>query len=436
MNTPAQNFVDTDDAKSSRLGWLILLIGFGGFMLWAWLAPMDEGAPIPGTVTLVGNRKTIQHSTGGVVDKVLVKEGQTVKAGDVLVKLNTTKSNADLNIVRSQWISLRGAEARLGAERSRLGNVRFPQWFDEHTDDPRVQETVRVQNELFRARNASINNELSALQETEAALVRTLQNVEQSMVQKQSQVRFSEEQMQGLREMAKEGFLARNRLLDAERSNAAVAGSLADDNANLARTRGQLGEVRMRMAQRRSEYQREVQTQLAEVQHQADELESKLSAVQFDNTSAEVRSPVDGVVTALQVFTEGGVVGAGGKLMEIVPVSDKMEIEGQLAVHLVDKIVPGLPVSITFPALQTRKTPIIQGHVRTVSADRLTDQRTGAPFYLVKIEIPPESYKALNGQVILPGMPADSLAKIGERTLIDYLVKPFTDRLRTALTER
>lgn len=425
-----------DERHSARLGWWILLLGFGGFMIWALLAPLDEGATFPGSVTLVGSRKTVAHPYGGVIEKVLVAEGQQVKAGDVLVQLNTTKSDADLNTARAQWITISAALSRLVAERNASSAIRFPDWFVQNAGDPRVQESMRTQNELMRARQGALNADLNAMQESESALLKTLTAIEASTAQKQLQLNASQTQLDGLREMAAEGFMARNRVLEAERNHAAIMGSLADDQAQLARTRGQLGEVRMRMTQRRAEGQKEVQTQLAEVQRQKEELDNRLSSVQFDNSIAEVKSPVDGYVTGLQVFTDGGVVTPGMKLMDVVPTSDRMEIEGQLAVHLIDKVVPGLPVIITFPALNQRRTPTLFGRIRSVSADRLTDIHTGVPYYLVKVEIPPESHAQLEGQQVVPGMPADAFVKLGERTLMNYIVKPLTDRLRSSLTER
>jgi protease secretion system membrane fusion protein len=322
------------------------------------------------------------------------------------------------------------------AERSGTAGVVFPQWFADHPQDARVQETIRIQNELFIARSSALNSELSALRETENALVKSMESMQAGTEQKRVQLRFSEEQLTGMREMEKAGYLPRNRLLEAERTHASLLALLSDDQTQMSRTQGQLGEVRMRMAQRRFETQKDMQGQLADAQRQLGELDNKLNAVQFDNSIAELRSPVDGYITGLQVFTEGGVITPSSKLMEVVPQHDRMEIAGQLAVHLIDKVHPGLPVTISFPALNTRKTPVLEGRVRTVSADRLTDEKSGVPFYLVKVDIPAESYARLDGQVVLPGMPADAFVKLGERSLMTYLLKPLTDRLRSSLSER
>lgn len=436
-NTTATKPAAHADAEgSARRGKAILLAGFLGFFAWAAFAPLDEGVSVPSAVRVLGSTKTIQHPYGGVIDQILVKEGQTVEEGQVLVKLNLTKAQSEQEASRTQWITLRAVEARLLAELSGSASIRYPAWFREHAQDERVRDATDLQNRLLQARLSSVNSELAAMNESAAALRSSLKNLEDSTREKQRQAASSREQLSGLREMEKQGFLARNRLLDAERADAGISAALSDDAANAARVNGQLAELNMRIAQRRFEYQRDVQAQLTDVQRQAEEVQNHLNALNFDVGQATLKSPVAGFVSGLSVHTEGGVVSPGQVLMNIVPKAGAMEVEGQLPIHLANKIAPGMPVDIMFTALKSHQTPIVTGVVNSVSADRLVDAATGAPYFLVKINTTPEGLAKLGQQKITPGMPAEAFIRTGERTFLNYLVKPLTDRWRNSFTEQ
>lgn len=424
----------SEERRKRRWGWTVLLVGFGGFITWASLAPLDQGAPMPGTVTVVGSSKIVQHPYGGVIDEIVVKEGELVKENQVLVKLNQTKLQSDFETVRTQWITVKGKEARLMAELTRAPKITFPKWFEENAKDPQVQTTVRLQEELFRSRREARGAELAALEQNATALTNSIVQMKLAMTSKKEQLRLLQDQLVGLRGLEKEGYLAKNRLLEAERNEAQIKAGLADDSGNLARVEGQLAEVRLRIASRRSDIATEIQSDLSESQRIGEELTNKLKSVNFDKDMALIKSPSEGYVSNLSIGTVGGVIGPGTPLMHVVPKDAPLKIDGQLPVNLVDKVAPGMEVDVMFPALNQRKTPHIPGQVKTVSADRIVDQQ-GHAYYLVQIEITPEGRKLLGGQEIVPGMPAEAFVKQGERTMLNYLFKPLTDRLHKALTE-
>lgn len=427
--------IEMDARKPQRFGWLVVLIGFVGFFTWAAIAPLDKGAAISGTVVVSGNTKTVQHPFGGVIEAIHVKEGDRVKTGDLLMELNATRSSGDVGVLRTQWITLKSMEARLLAEMGKRPSIEFDPWFIEHQNDARVQTATTTQNQLFSSRKQALNSELSAFSQSEVALQNSLKDLQKSLGDKKSQVRYSAEQMQGLRQMAEQGYLANNRLLEAEKQNSAVTAQLSDDQANVARIVGQLGEIRMRKAQRQSEFIADTQSQLTDVQRQIEELNNRLRTAELDNTYQMVKSPVDGIVTGLQYFTVGGVVQPGGKLMDVVPLDQPLEIEGRLPVDVVDKVQTGLDVEIMFTAFNNRTTPHFPGRVSTVSPDRHVDERTGVPYYLVKVKVQDSKERAVAELALQPGMPAEMFIKNGERTLLSYLTKPLTDRLRFALNE-
>ena len=371
--------MNTDETHHARMGWWIVIVGVGGFMLWASLAPLDKGVPLSGTVAVASSRKAIQHPTGGIIEEILVKEGNSVKAGQILITMNATQAKALAEISRVQYFTARAVEARLTAERDGVGSIRFPSEMEDAKDDPRVMSNINLQNQLFVSRRNAIQGEL----------------------------RILKEQLDSLRELTDEGYVARNRMLDIERL----------------------------YFQQKQTYQKEVGTQLAEAQKEAEGLRTRLVSQDFDLANVEVRAPVDGTVVGLSVFTRGGVIAPGFKLMEIVPSEDALVVEGQVPVHLIDKVHTDLKVELIFSAFNQNLTPHVPGIVTHVSADRLIDEVSRLPYYQVKAKVAPEGMKMISNLQVRPGMPVELFVKTGERTLLNYILKPILDHIKMAMTE-
>jgi protease secretion system membrane fusion protein len=429
--------VNTDARSFSRLGWLIVLLGVGGFLLWGVFAPLDKGVPLPGTVAKESNRKSIQHQTGGIVKEILVKDGDVVKAGQVLVRMNGVLVKSAYDTSNAQYLTARASEARLTAERDGAKTIKFPADFEQHKNEPRVMELMSLQNQLLMSRQMSVQNELGSIDENIGGLKEQIKSLEEARDSKKTQMGFLNEQLGGMRDLAKEGYVARNRLLDLERTYAQLSGAVSEDIGNIGRSRRQVLELQMRRAQRASDYQKEVRTQLSDVEKEAQALSARMDAQKFEVDNVEVRAPVGGIVTALAVFTQGGVVQPGFKMMEIVPTDDPLVVEGNLAVNLVDRIHPGLKTELIFSAFNANKTPHIEGEVEEVAADRTVDERTGNAFYKVRVRVTPEGQKkvAAHHMNIRPGMPVELFVKTGERTMMSYLFKPLVDRAHSALSE-
>lgn len=371
--------VNTDAKSQTRLGWWIVLAGVGGFFLWASVAPLDQGVPVSGTVIVSTNRKAIQHPTGGVVGEILVKEGDIVKAGQPLVKMNDIQARAQSEISRVQYFAARAAEARLIAERDGKKSISFPPDLEKEKNNPRVAADMQMQKQLFDSRTKAIHEELAIL----------------------------EEQLASMRDLAKDGYIARNRLLDLERT----------------------------YVERKQGYESEVRTQLVDVQKEAEALKMRQLSLDFDLANAIVRSPVDGTVEGMNVFTNGGVISAGFRMMDIVPSDDKLVIEGRIPVNLIDKLHAGLKVEFIFSAFNDKKTPHVPGEVNMISADRMVDERTGTPYYKMTASVTPEGMKLIRNLKVRPGMPVELFIKTGERTMMNYLMKPLLDRMKVSLTE-
>lgn len=427
--------LDVDDKAKTRKGWLIFLIGFVGFILWASFAPLDQGALMTGRVMVEGNRKTIQHLRGGIVEEILVTDGQKVKEGDVLLRLNPTRTDAELEQIRSRWITTSAMQARLMTEIQNKNTIEYPQWFADHASDPRVLAAVSLQNELFASRRLARDAEVAGLQESIRALNSGVASLKESLTSTRQRLKLSNEEMVGLREMAQAGFLARNRLSEAERQNSALASDLAQETGRMAQLSGQLAEANQRLAQLKSGYLADTQTRLSEVQNQVSELDQQLRTAEFDERNSIVRSPVSGYVVGLKVFTVGGVVSPGQPLMDVAPAEGDLEVRGELAINLVDKVSVGMPVQVKFSSISAVRTPELAGAVDSVSADTLTDEKTGMSYYAVRVALTDEGRKEAERVGIQPGMMAEMFVNTGERTLMNYLFKPLFDRMSFALTE-
>lgn len=428
--------VDTNAHSPLRWGLLVLLIGFGGFALWAGLAPLDAGVTAEAQVQVFGNRKAVQHLEGGSIDEILVKEGDKVQAGETLVRLNRTRALSEQAIASTQYIMAKTTEARLVAERDNVDEVHYaPELVGKYGNDPRFLDARRVQDQLFATRRAALKGEIAILRENLRGAEQQLRGLSEVQKNRQAQINFINQELSGVRALAEEGYLPRNRMLNLERDAAQLQAALSNDVVEAGRARNQIAELKLRILQREQDFQKEVQSQLSEVQKEATSLSDRLNALDYTVRETEIRAPIEGFVQNVTVHTIGGVVGPGVQLMEIVPEDERFIIQAQIPVFSIDKVKPGLEVEITFPAFNHARTPNIPGRVLTVSADRLTDQNTGVPYYLAQVEVTDEGMDLLRYNNIRPGMPAAVLIQTGERTMLSYLLKPFLERLDKSFTE-
>lgn len=430
------NPVDMDDARPRRWGWWLLLIGFGGFLAWALLAPLDAGVSAAGTVVVTGNRKTVQPLVAGKIAAILTKDGDEVKEGQVLVRLDDTASRSQLDISKGQWLTSLATQARLVAERTGAAGLIYPAELREQAQDPRAAAAMALQQQLLVTRRQALRGELAAMGENLRGLELQMRGTEASRSAKEEQARLLGEQLRNMRALSDEGFLARNRVLDQERTVSSIIGAIADDTGVIGRLHQNMAEVRARMLTREQEARKEAETQLSDIQRDASSLRSRLDALQFDLVNTEIRAPVDGLVMGLAVHTVGGVVGAGAQMMEILPGQQTLQIEAQIPPHLIDKVKVGLPVDVLFTAFNQATTPHIAGTVSQVSADVLQDNRANAPpYFKVLVQVTPQGMAQLRSHQIRAGMPAEVFVRTGERTAMNYFTKPLRDRLQRALTE-
>jgi HlyD family type I secretion membrane fusion protein len=429
---------DTDYRRSIRLGMWILLAGFGGFLLWALLAPLDEGVPAPGVVSVESVKKRIDHLTGGIIEKILVREGQAVREGDELIIFNETQAKAALGSTHTQWRIAQANEARLNAERTGVKSVAFPPDLVKAAEkDPEIAAALRTQTELFFSRRTALAGELRIIQESIRGLEFQLRSLDQLKVGREKQVQLFNEQLASFTKLHSQGFVSRNQLLEIERQLAEVQSKQSEDMANIAGINARLAEFRMRGAQREIEYKREVETQLTAWQRELAAINEKLTTQQDTHDRLKVRAPVSGIVVDLAYHTVGGIIKPGDRIMDIVPQDDALIVEAQLPPQYIDRVHPGLPADMHFDAYMSRaERPVIRGKVVVVSADALTDPRSGGKYYSMRVSVPGEELRKLGDLKLQPGMQGTVMVKTGERSLMVYLLRPLLRRFSSALGER
>lgn len=429
------NVLQLDDTRYSRLGWLLMLGGFLGFLGWAALAPLDKGVAVSGKVMVSGHRKVVQHPSGGIVERIDVRDGDTVVAGQVLIRLKETPLLGQAQSLRSQFYGSLASEARLDAEGDGVSRVNFPAELTALAADPEVASNLALQQQLFDSRRRALLLDQQGIDESIAGAEAQLRGVRDSQASKVLQRTALTEQLQGLRELAREGYIPRNRLLDSERVYAQVLGSISEDYGRIGQLQRQVLEMRLKIRQLAEEYQKEVRTQLADTRVRTEDLRNRLASAEFELANSQLRAPVAGIVVGLDVFTEGGVIKPGQALMEIVPQGEPLLVEARVPVELADKVHPGLPVELMFSAFSQSTTPRVAGEVTLVSADRQVDERTDEPYYTLRAQVSEAGMAQLAGLQIRPGMPVEAFVRTGERSMLNYLFKPLLDRTHMALVE-
>lgn len=426
----------TDEQGAARWGLRILLIGVGAFMVWAIFAPLSEGVPAHGFIKVEGNRKTIQHLGGGIVEEIMVKEGDRVVADQPLMRLNETQLKAQQGIVESQLVIALAMEARLNAERDNRDKLIFPEFLLARQQHPQAVEAMQVQGQLFRTRRAALKGEEAIGRETIIGLEEQVRGLTAQEAAKAEQLSSFKEELKALRPLHEDGYIPRNRLFELERAVAYLSGQRSDDLANIGRAKSQISEIKLKVMQSRQVYQKEVQTQLAETQSKVADLKERLVATQDELKRVVLRAPSAGIVVDLTAHTIGGVIAPGQKLMDIVPEGGGLLIEAQLPTHLIDNVHVGLDVDISFTAMDHTLVPTIPGKLTYVSADRMVDPRTDMPYFVGRVMVTEEGMKILGKHSMQPGMPADVVIKVSERSMMGYMLKPLFNSLRFAFTER
>lgn len=421
--------ISVEESDSKRTISIMAVICFVLFMGWSVFAPLDSGVNVPGNVVVLGNRKAVQHPAGGVVTELRVREGDTVKQGDILLKVNPLNTEAVLSGVEFDYISAQATESRLQAERESAGSISWLQELQAYGADPRVMEAKALQVKIFQSRRSEFNDQQRIYLEQLVGLQAQLRELQNVIVLRKEQLTVMSEEAVSNRDLATQGFIPRSKANEVERARSEMLSNLSNATSEIAKAQSSIASTRLQMTQHQASFRKDADTQLAEVQKNRKAGKSKVDSLQFDLRLSDIKAPVGGIVVGLKVNTVGGVIQSGMVLMEIVPRDSRLIVEAQVPPTSIDKVHVGLPADMRFSAFNVNTTPVIPGKVVLVGADKIPGSSPQqGDYYLAQIETTGEGLKLLGDKVVQPGMPVEVIVKTGERSFFSYLMKPLSDR--------
>ena len=426
----------TKYGRTATAGWLVILTTFGGLAAWSTFAPLSTAAIASGTVVVDSFRKSVQHLQGGIIQDILVRDGQHVEIGDVLLRLDPTQTRSLVQMLQAQVDLSRAEEARLLTERDGSTTIRFPAELLERAQKARdLSETLRGQQRIFDTRRESLTGEISILRNR---IAQSLEQIAGMVIQEKAKLRQSallDQELAGLRELADRGNAPANKVLQYRREAEVLIAERGDILARIAGVRQSIGEAELQITQARKTFLEQVETDLRTTQAKLFESAERLHASMAELSRMEVRAPEAGVVVDMAVHTVDGVIAPGGRILDIVPQNDQLVVDAQIRPADIDGLYVGMPAEIRFPAFNQRTTPMIHGQLESVSADRLVVPKTNMPYFSVGVLVDEKSKDSIAGLNIIPGMPAEVVIKKGERTLLSYLIQPMTDTIVRAMRE-
>jgi len=418
-------------------GWAIIIIFFGGFGGWAMTAPLHGAIVAQAFVKVEGNRKSVQHLDGGIVKELRVKEGDRVNAGDVLIVLDDTQARAEYNVLWQQFLVLRATEERLKTELAGGSALVVPPDIKATgSDDLTVAGVWQSQIHQFESRRAALAGQRNVIKEKIAQLESQITGGEAQVKAFRTQFESVQKELDSIQPLVERGLIARPRFLQLERAGTGLEGQAAETTANIAKSRQAIAEQEQQMAQLDNDRMTEVTRDLRDTQARLLEVIPRLSNAKAVLGRMDIRSPYSGEVVGLNVFSVGGVVSRGDKLFDVVPGRDSLIIEAQIAVDDISDMHPDMNADVHLTAYKARITPVVRGKVVQVSADRLTDNRTGNPHYLALVRVDEGELAELPNVRLYPGMPATVMIPTINRTAFDYLVGPLSQSFNRAFRQK
>lgn len=418
-----------------RLGVGIVFTALALFTAWASLAPLDEGVPAAGQVSIDTKRKAVQHPTGGVVRAVHVKEGDVVPAGALLMELDAGAARANLETVRQRYYGLLAMQSRLLAERSGAATIQWPQALVDAASDPQIAMHMSNQSGWLASRRAGLAAERQAAAQGIAAHRAQMAANQAALPLRQSQLESLTAELQSLQGLVAEGYAPRNRQRELERQLddlRLAINDLVGSNARLSRL---VGETSQRLLAREAELRKEVESQLADVTREVQADAERINAVRDELARTEIRAPAGGQVVGLAFQTAGGVVPPTQKIMDIVPAGERLVIEVRVPPNTIDRVRDGTPVDVRFGAFAHAPQLMAEGKVLSISRDALVDAQTGLSYFLARVGLTGQGQAALGQREMQPGMPVEVVFRTGERTLLEYMLHPLTKRVAASMTE-
>lgn len=431
---------DSPDAltrKAVAFGLWTMVIFFTVFFTWGALAPLSSAAVAPGRVILEGNKKSINHFEGGIIEQILVREGATVSKGQPLIALDGTSAKAREDLLRGQYVDAQAARARLIAERDGAKEINYPQeLLDLRDSNAVVAQNLESQSRLFVSRRNALEGQKRVLVQRVRQFEEEIGGLRVQITSANDQIKLLQEEISTVRTLVEKGLANKPRLLSLERGAASLRGQRGENQSRIARAQQSISETQIQIMNVETQFANGVVEELKETETQLSNLNEQLRAASGVMGRIEITSPIDGIITDMAVLTVGSSIAPNERLMDIIPLNDNLIVETKVSPQDIDIVHTGLLAQVRLTAYKLRNVPALDGEVVNVSASRFDDPRTGESYFKARIEIKAEQIAALDNVALTPGMPADALIITGKRSFLNYLFSPITDSFNKAFREQ
>jgi membrane fusion protein, type I secretion system len=412
---------------------IVLTGGFGG---WATTTEISGAVIAQGVVVVESNVKKVQHPTGGIVSKLLVREGSQVKAGDLLIRLDDTQIRANVAIITHNLDENAARQARDEAEREGESEITFPPDLLARMNDPQVAHTVEGERKIFEIRRSAREGQKAQLRERIAQAREEIQGAQTQYDARVRQLEWIKKELQGLNELWDKKLVPFTRVAAQEREASRLEGDRGQLLAAMAQARGKIAETELQILQVDQDMRSEVGKDLAEIRAKTAELIEKKVAAEDLLMRIDIRAPQSGLVHQLTAHTVGGVIDKGEQIMLIVPEADALMVEAKIQPEDIAEVEYGQLAWLRFSAFNQRTTPELNGTVSRVSADISTDPKGGPTYYTIRITVPETEYAKLGGLKLVPGMPVETFVQTKPRTVMSYLIRPIHDQIMRTFREK
>ncbi len=429
-----------DDSASHEVKFGLWLAGafFIGLVGWAAFAPLDAAAVAPGQLNVAGQRQTVQHREGGIVEAIKVKEGEVVQQGQSLVELAGADVRAQERSLFAQWVRLEAQKARLEAEATGMAVIQRPARFDQlpQEDQAEASNALRLQAEQMKLRHAVLNAELDALTQQTHSSLESAEGFRKQMASKAEQEKLISDELESFRDAAEKGFISKSRIRQMERAKADLQGSYGEYKANAAQSAAGASATRFKQQETIRMFRQRAADELADVERTLADLDQRYGAAHDQRERLVIRAPVAGSVVGLSVFTPGGVIAPGQRVLDVVPAKAVLEVEARLALEDADDVKVGQKVQVRLVGIHEKNMPIMEGTLTRVSADKLVDEKTGIAFYSAAVSLPPDVLNKVSDNKLRSGSPVQVVMPVRARTALSYVFEPLLNASWLAFREK
>lgn len=431
-----ENDTVPDWRRPALLGYVLIFLSFGVLGGWSAFARLDSAVVAPGTVISGTNRKIVQHFEGGMVAGIFVREGDHVEKDQVLITLDPTQAQANADIVRNQLMGQAAQEARLLAERDGKDEISFSEELIKRRDELTVKEAIADQEQQFTQRRSTLKGQVSILENRIKQYGTEIEGLTQEREATMRQLDFINQELTDLRDLLSRNLVQKSRVLAMEREKSRLEGVIGRSIADRAKAEDGITDAKLQIDQIRKKFAEDVNAGVLDVRQKMADLREKVTVSQDILRRIEVRAPRTGVVQNVKVATVGGTIRAGEPLLEIVPDDDGLIVNCQVSPMDIDALHDGMQAEVRFSSFHAKVLPVIMGRIVSVSHDRLVDEASRQPYFLIRVVVDDTEIPAAIRGRITPGMPSDIVIPTGERTVINYLVRPLMNRATKALREQ